>query len=151
MTTLDDLWQRLFGEPISDFERSIMTGVAEYVGDRSAILVLAAILVYILTLVLLRDPSSPFVISRKLGDTMRDLERRLHENEQGAYLFKLARSELFEDIEFTKNVLALARKDAREREDLPARAYWKIGVVSFAGMLSAIALSLSVLKLSGLA
>lgn len=150
MITLDDLWQSLFGQPITTFERRIMSGVVDYIGERSPVVVLAAILVYILTFVLLRDPDSPFVISRKLGDTMRDLERRLHENEQGAYLFKLARSELFEDIEFTKNVLALARKDAREREDLPARAYWKIGLVSFAGMLSAIALSIGIFKLSGI-
>lgn len=147
MIALDDLWQRLFDQPITTFERRIMTGVVDYIGERSPVLVLAAILVYILTFVLLRDPASPFVISRKLGDTMRDLERRLHENEQGAYLFKLARSELFEDIEFTKNVLALARKDAREREDLPARAYWKIGIVSFAGMLSAIAIGVGVMRM----
>lgn len=149
MTTLDDLWQRLFDEPISSHERRIMNGVLDYVGERSPSLVLAAILVYTLTLVLLRDPGSPFVVSRKLGDAMNKLEKRLHQNEQGAYIFKLARNELFDDIELTKNVLALARKDAREREDLPARAYWKIGLVSFAGMLGAIAVSFSIIELTG--
>jgi hypothetical protein len=135
MTTLDDLWRELFGEPISAFERRIMTGVSDYVEERSAVLVLAAILVYILTKVLLRDAGSPFVIARKLGDTMRDLEQGLRENEQGAYLFKLARNELFEDIELTKNVLAMARKDAREREEFPPRAYRKIATNSFVGSL----------------
>ena len=135
MTTIDDLWRRLGDEPISAFERRIMTGVAEHVEERSAVLVLAAILIYILTKVLLRDAGSPFVIARKLGDTMRDLEQRLRENEQSAYLFKLARNELFEDIELTKNVLAMARKDAREREEFPPRAYRTIAINSFVGSL----------------
>jgi hypothetical protein len=137
MTTLEDLWRKLFGVEITPLERNTMTGVLDYVGDRSPMLVLAAIQVFFLTKVLLRDPASPFVISSKLGDAMRDLEGALKTHHKDVYVLNCELEVLWERVTLTQSVLSMARKDAREREEFPPRAYRKIPLVSFVGALIA--------------
>lgn len=141
MATLDDLWHDLFAKPITNFERRIMTGVLDYVGERSAILVLSAILVYFLTFVLLRDPNSLLVTSKKIGNAMEDLEKRLNDNEQFAFALMQAQRDLWTEVAKTRNVLAIARRDAEERRGLPLLVYINIGFVCFASVGVALMLS----------
>ena len=141
MATLDDLWQDLFDKPITDLERRVMKGVFDYVDERSPILILSAVVVYYVTLVLIRDPRSALAISRELGETLEQLEKRLNENEQCAYLLRCAQEELWIEVEHTRNVLSIARSDAKERRGLPLSVYVNIGLVCFASVGSSLMLS----------
>ncbi|MEQ5789387.1 hypothetical protein J3454_15970 [Erythrobacter sp. NFXS35] len=138
MTDLNDLWVDLFGVEITVTELKVLEGVERRVGSNDTILILCSILIRFIVLVLFRDPKSPFVRAKHLGDKAAKLETTLNElHETVAWQIKHAQS-LYPEVkrlriavQKTEKVLSDARKDAREREEFPRRAYHKMAWVCF--------------------
>lgn len=135
MSRLDDLWQELFGIDISELEFSLLKGVQRRVGSNDTLLILCSLLVYFLVTILFRDPDSPFVrlrnTAQKIDEDLRKLNTYLSMDLEHAYLLQAELRELRSTVERTEYVLRQARKDAKEREDFPPRAYYKMASVAF--------------------
>lgn len=119
MIVLNDLWNDLFGQPITPLEENMMEGIAGHVDESDSVIILAAIIVHMLTKVLLQDPASPFVIARSFGKSMTELEVSLNAIRAQAGSLHAHLNELRGDAVFTRNTLELARKDAKERRKIP--------------------------------
>lgn len=135
MSRLDDLWQELFGIEISELEFKLLEGVQRRVGSNDTLMILCSLLVYFLVTILFRDRDSPFVrlrnTAQKIDEDLKKLNSYLAMDRDHSYLLEIELRELRKTVEMTENVLARARKDAKEREDFPPRVYWKIASVAF--------------------
>ena len=151
MSHIAELWQELFGKEISRFEHEILEGVAKRVGEDDTTLILCAIIIHFLVLILFRDPESPFVVAKTTAKELKGelikLRDYLKMDQDHSYLLGIELRDLRQTVELTENALNRARKDAREREEFPARAYQKMASVCFVSSSAGLLASFIFLKL----
>lgn len=75
MTYFTQLWQTVFGAPISPIEERIMVGVSTRVDRDSSVAVLAAIIVRMLYEIIYLDKVGPFQILRNLAQAAEEHRR----------------------------------------------------------------------------
>jgi hypothetical protein len=153
MIDFNDLWVDLFGYEISEFELKVMKALESRVGSNDTTLMLCAIMMFCTFFPLFRDPKSPFLIARNLGEAAKNLDSELKQlrndvriQSDSAWSLSQSLNGLKDTIANTKAVLASARRDAREREDFPLNAYFYMSFICFSSSILGVFLTLMLLK-----